>query len=107
MYATAGRISVPSGTYGATRSRCPTPFCTTTTALPGPHSRRSQPSALAVSCALVVSSTQSTGATSAGAVAIRTAAVRSSPPVSTVRVSRGLRTHTVTSRPAQWARAAR
>ena len=96
----AGRIAALS-LKGRTRSAWPIPFWTTTTVVSGPASASNHGAVPAVSCAFVVTSSHRTGSTPRGAVAMRTGASRVSPSSSTVSRSNGVRTHSVTSRPAQ------
>ena len=89
-------------TYGANRSTCSTPFCSTTTRVSSRRSAGSHVAAAAASYALVVMSTQSTGVACAGAVMMRGAEVIVPVGVSTSRWSKVLRAHTVTAMSGFW-----
>ena len=98
-YTRPGSTVAPSAS-GATRSTWSTPFCSTTTTVPGRQSRASQGTACGVCWALVASSTQSTGRASSTSQITGAAIRRSSPSSASTTGPTGDRAQMTASAPA-------
>ena len=104
---TIAGTTVASPANGPTTARCSTPFWSTTTVVPGPHSAARNGAAASVWCALTASSTTSARhGTSPGSVSTGPGTTTVSPPRSTTSRSSGVRPQSTRSAPARCTTAA-